>query len=281
MSCRPATGARGVTGFSARRGDSGLRGTAGGRVHHRGAKVALRGLLPLARRRLDEPGLDPELAHPQPLVGLERDFRAGEQREILARGVLEKVRRRARRAGRARSPRTAGGPRARGRRCTRSGRRCARRTPSCSESISFASLRASSTGCTRAWKARLNTPSTRPSSLASRLRQDAHRRSMRRLAARRGPGALRNATRPRGPSCLLRDRSQDWPAGARASGQTARSARHTCRASDRASRSDLLVLFGRPAATAASACDAASAEADADGACPAARSRPGRATSRR
>ena len=46
----------------------------------------------LRRRRLHEPRLDPELAHPQPLVGLERDLGPGQQREALAGRVLEQVR---------------------------------------------------------------------------------------------------------------------------------------------------------------------------------------------
>ena len=93
----------------------------GGRVDHRRAQVALGGLLALRLRRLHEPGLDPELAHPQPLVGLERDLGPGQQREALARRVLEQVGGQLVQRAPARSPRTAAGPRARGRRCTRSG----------------------------------------------------------------------------------------------------------------------------------------------------------------
>ena len=55
------------------------------------ALLALLGRLALARRRLDQPGLDPELAEAQALVGLEVDLGAGEQRVVVAAGVLEQV----------------------------------------------------------------------------------------------------------------------------------------------------------------------------------------------
>ena len=40
---------------------------------------------------LHAPGLDAELAQPQPLVGLEHDARARAERDLLAAGVLEQV----------------------------------------------------------------------------------------------------------------------------------------------------------------------------------------------
>ena len=49
------------------------------------------GLLALVRRRLDQAGLDPELAEPQALVGLELDRRPGQQVVAAAAGVLEQV----------------------------------------------------------------------------------------------------------------------------------------------------------------------------------------------
>ena len=48
-------------------------------------------LLALARRRLHQPRLDPELAEPQALVGLKLDRRAGEQVVVAAARVLEQV----------------------------------------------------------------------------------------------------------------------------------------------------------------------------------------------
>jgi hypothetical protein len=50
----------------------------GSGVHHRLPLLSLLRLLALARRRLHEPRLDPELAEPQPLVGLQRDLRPGQ-----------------------------------------------------------------------------------------------------------------------------------------------------------------------------------------------------------
>jgi hypothetical protein len=55
------------------------------------ALLPLRGLLPLARRRLDEASLDPELAEAKPLVGFEIDLGPGEQRVIVSPGMLEQV----------------------------------------------------------------------------------------------------------------------------------------------------------------------------------------------
>ena len=40
---------------------------------------------------LDDPCLDPEFAEPEPIVGLELDHGAGQQRQTLAAGVLEQV----------------------------------------------------------------------------------------------------------------------------------------------------------------------------------------------
>ena len=49
------------------------------------------GCLALARRRLHQAGLDPELAEAQALVGLEVDLGASQQRVVVAAGVLEQV----------------------------------------------------------------------------------------------------------------------------------------------------------------------------------------------
>ena len=60
-------------------------------VDHRVALLTLRWLLALARGRLHQPGLNPELAEPQALVGLELDLGARQQRVVVAAGVLEEV----------------------------------------------------------------------------------------------------------------------------------------------------------------------------------------------
>src|SRR4051812_7691420 len=59
------------------------------RVDHRVALLALAGALTLALGRLDEAGLDAELAEPQPLVGLELDLGTGQQVIAAPPGVLE------------------------------------------------------------------------------------------------------------------------------------------------------------------------------------------------
>ena len=61
------------------------------RVDHRVALLALLRRLALVRRRLDQPGLDPELAEAQALVGLELDRGPGQQVVAAAAGVLEQV----------------------------------------------------------------------------------------------------------------------------------------------------------------------------------------------
>ena len=64
----------------------------GGRVDHRVAVVALDGLrLRGVLRGADHPRLDAELAEVQGVVGLERDLRARDERELLAARVLEQV----------------------------------------------------------------------------------------------------------------------------------------------------------------------------------------------
>jgi hypothetical protein len=55
------------------------------------ALFPLRGVLPLTGGRLHQPGLDPELSQPQPLVGLQLDLRARQQRVVVAARVLEQV----------------------------------------------------------------------------------------------------------------------------------------------------------------------------------------------
>ena len=55
------------------------------------ALLALGRAPPLARRRLHQPRLDPELAEAEPLVGLELDLGTGQQVVAAAAGVLEQV----------------------------------------------------------------------------------------------------------------------------------------------------------------------------------------------
>ena len=55
------------------------------------ALLALLRSLALADGRLHEPRLDPELAEPKAVVGLEVDLGPGEQRVVVAAGVLEQV----------------------------------------------------------------------------------------------------------------------------------------------------------------------------------------------
>ena len=45
----------------------------------------------MAGGRLDEPGLDPELPEPKPLIGLEVHLWPGEQRVVVAPRVLEQI----------------------------------------------------------------------------------------------------------------------------------------------------------------------------------------------
>ena len=101
----------------------------GHRVDHRVALLALRGRLALPGRRLDEPGLDPELAEPKALVGLEVDLRAGSAARSRGGGRARAGSRTAPARASAHSPRAAGGPRPRARPCTGSGRRRARPRP--------------------------------------------------------------------------------------------------------------------------------------------------------
>ena len=61
------------------------------RVDHRVTLLALLGRLALARRRLHQARLDPELAEPQALVGLEPDLGPGQQRVVVAARMLEQV----------------------------------------------------------------------------------------------------------------------------------------------------------------------------------------------
>src|SRR3954468_22058245 len=64
----------------------------GGRVDHGVARVALGGtVVALLAARVDEAGLDAELAELEPVVGLEVDRRAGEQGEPLPARVLEQI----------------------------------------------------------------------------------------------------------------------------------------------------------------------------------------------
>ena len=124
----------------------------------------------------DQPGLDAELAQPQPLVGLELDLRARAAARS-ARGARARAGSRTARAPvRPRSPRTACGRRATARRRTRSGAYTRDSDWTLFWSISFASLRAISTGRTSDLKARENVPSTSPASLDSRLRSTLMRR---------------------------------------------------------------------------------------------------------
>ena len=55
------------------------------------ALLALGGRRALARRRLHQPRLDPELAEPQPLVGLELDLGPGQQVVVAPPRVLEQI----------------------------------------------------------------------------------------------------------------------------------------------------------------------------------------------
>jgi hypothetical protein len=55
------------------------------------ALLALRRRLALGRRGLHEAGLDPELAEPQALVGLELDLGPRQQRIVVPAGMLEQV----------------------------------------------------------------------------------------------------------------------------------------------------------------------------------------------
>src|ERR687898_1428665 len=62
-----------------------------GAVHHRVPLLALHGLLTLAGRRLDQPGLDPELPQPQAVVRLQRHLGSRQQRVIAPPGMLEQI----------------------------------------------------------------------------------------------------------------------------------------------------------------------------------------------
>ncbi len=61
-------------------------------VDHRVALLALRRRLAFALRRLDQAGLDAELAEAQALVDLQAHLGAGEEREVVPASVLEEVR---------------------------------------------------------------------------------------------------------------------------------------------------------------------------------------------
>ena len=134
------------------------------------ALLALGGGLALVRGGLDQPRLDPELAQPQALVGLEGDGGPGQQVVAAAPGVLQQV------AGellleRALVALESGAVLAGEVDGVLVGDVDAGDPAVLWASISLASLRASSTGCTSELKARLNTPSTRPSIRLSRLRR--------------------------------------------------------------------------------------------------------------
>src|SRR5215218_11193838 len=79
-------GAAARVGLAQRLGDPVRR-----RVDHRVALLARAGCDPLVLVRPHEPRLDPELAEPQALVGLERDLGRRQQRHALAPGVFEQV----------------------------------------------------------------------------------------------------------------------------------------------------------------------------------------------
>ena len=101
-----------------------------GPVDHRRARLGLRlrlARLCLARLALDHPRGDPELADREVRVGLHRHRRRGQQLVLLAPRVLAQVVLQLSAAAPPRSPRTARGRSVRGRSCTRSGRRRARR----------------------------------------------------------------------------------------------------------------------------------------------------------
>src|SRR5829696_6900736 len=79
-------GAAARVGLAQRLGDPVRR-----RVDHRVALLARAGCDPLVLVRPHEPRLDPELAEPQALVGLERDLGRRQQRHALAPGMLQQV----------------------------------------------------------------------------------------------------------------------------------------------------------------------------------------------
>ena len=60
-------------------------------VDHRVPLLPLRRLLALARRGFDQARLDAELAQAEPIIGLEVDLGAGEQRVIVPARVLEQI----------------------------------------------------------------------------------------------------------------------------------------------------------------------------------------------